>query len=220
MDVDGYTMWISGGSLVLVAPQVSDLECRNALAALRQAQALADALMVSRFDGHRPWYRAYRNALGRRGWRVTYSCQSIESAGYRTLLAPTQPLLLWLASQHPHLDSVLELGIDALTLNPAGLRQLSRHALQLLAPPLGGTRIVLELGVLNPGSQLSLCSIALETAEVIGPDWLTAPLEGASLRGDLYLQSLTAEPAPELFESGSEGFARLSLKAPDNQTLH
>lgn len=220
MDVEGYTMWISGGSLVLVAPRVADLECRNALASLRHAQSLADALMGPRFDGHRQWYRAYRNALGQRGWRVTYSCQSIESAGYRTLLAPTQPLLLWLVSQHPELGDVLELGVDALSLDAQGLRQLSQHALQVLAGPAGGTRIVLELGVLRPGSQLSLCSVALETSQALDPDWLRVPLEGIHLRGDLYFQSLTAESAPELREAGNDGFARLRLVANDRQTLH
>mgnify|MGYP004727278821 CR=1 FL=1 len=101
MDVDGYTLWITGGSLVLIAPQVSELERREALGSLRHAQLLADGVMASRFDQHRRWYRAYRNALGRRGWRVTHSCQSVETAGGRTLLSPTQPLLLWPALKQP-----------------------------------------------------------------------------------------------------------------------
>jgi len=214
MDVDGYTMWITGGSLVLVAPQVSELECRNALASLRDAQALADGVLTSRFEQHRPWYRAYRRALGRCGWRVTHSCQSVETAGGRTLLAPTQPLLLWLDSQHAGLGEVLELGVDALAVNPPGLEQLARGALHVRH---GTTRMVLELGVLCPGSRLSLCSIALETCTRPGADWLTAPLTGDSLRGDLYFQSLMAEPAPELLDSGRDGFVRLRRAS---HTLH
>ncbi|MHA6197553.1 hypothetical protein ACX3YG_24670 [Pseudomonas wadenswilerensis] len=214
MDVDGYTIWITGGSLVLVAPRVSELECRNALASLRHAQSLADALMVSRFEQHRRWHRAYRRALGRRGWRVSHSCQSVETAGTRSLLAPTQPLLLWLGSQHRELGDMLELGIDTLACHRAGLEQLSRGALRVVG---GITQIVLELGVLRPGSQLSLCSVALETSAAPGTDWLTAPLAGETLRGDLYFQSLMAEPAPELLETVDEGFTCLP---PLGQTLH
>ncbi|MEE1925268.1 hypothetical protein V0R50_17335 [Pseudomonas sp. 148P] len=206
MDVDGYTMWVTGGSLVLVAPQVSELECRNVLLTLRDAQAWADGQMASRFAQHRRWYRAYRGALGRRGWRVTHSCQSVETAGGRTLLAPTQPLLLWLGSLHAELGDVLELGIEALTMNPQGFEQLSRHAVRGFR---GATQVVLELGVLRPGSQLSLCSIALETTTTLGADWLTAPLSGTSLRGDLYFQGLMAEPAPELRDVGRNDFQRL-----------
>ncbi|MFW3897022.1 hypothetical protein [Pseudomonas bharatica] len=213
MDVDGYTMWITGGSLVLVAPQVSELERNHALGSLHHAQLLADGVMASRFDQYRRWYRAYRNAFGRRGWRVTHSCQSVETAGGRTLLSPTQPLLLWLGSQHSELGELLELGIDSLLLNPPGLTQLSRSALQARG---GITRLVLELGVLSPGSQLSLCSIALETSAILDQQWLKAPLAGATLRGDLYFQSLLAEPAPEMRDSERDGFARL----PAGLTLH
>ncbi|WP_425929070.1 hypothetical protein [Pseudomonas sp. NyZ201] len=213
MDVDGYTMWITGGSLVLVAPQVSELERNHALGSLHHAQLLADGVMASRFDQYRRWYRAYRNAFGRRGWRVTHSCQSVETAGGRTLLSPTQPLLLWLGSQHGELGELLELGIDSLLLNPPGLAQLSRSALQARG---GITRLVLELGVLSPGSQLSLCSIALETSAILDQQWLKAPLAGATLRGDLYFQSLLAEPAPEMRDSERDGFARL----PAGLTLH
>lgn len=212
MDVDGYTLWITGGSLVLIAPQVSEFERRDALASLRHAQRLADGLRASRFDQHRRWYRAYRNALGRRGWRVAHSCQSVETAGGRTLLSPTQPLLLWLGSQHAELGEVLELCIDSLLMNAAGLAQLSGSALQESEDT---TRIVLELGVLRPGA-LSLCSIALETTATLGADWLKAPLAGQTLRGDLFFQSLMAEPAPELRDSEREGVSRLLA----SHTLH
>lgn len=212
MDVDGYTLWITGGSLVLIAPQVSEFERRDALASLRHAQRLADGLRASRFDQHRRWYRAYRNALGRRGWRVTHSCQSVETAGGRTLLSPTQPLLLWLGSQHAELGEVLELCIDSLLMNAAGLAQLSGSALQERDDT---TRIVLELGVLRPGA-LSLCSIALETTATLDVDWLKAPLAGQTLRGDLFFQSLMAEPAAELRDSERDGVARLLA----SHTLH
>ncbi len=205
MDVDGYTMWITGGSLVLVAPQVSRLERNHALGSLRHAQLLADGVMASRFEQYRRWYRAYRNAFGQRGWRVTHSCQSVETAGGRTLLSPTQPLLLWLGSQHGELGELLELGIDSLLRNQPGLAQLSCSALQVRC---GSTRMVLELGVLRPGAQLSLCSIALETSATLEPHWLKAPLTGATLRGDLYFQSLLAEPAPELRDSERDGVVR------------
>lgn len=214
MDVDGYTMWVTGGSLVLVAPQVSELECRNVLLSLSGAQTWADGQMASRFEQHRRWYRAYRGALGRRGWRVNHSCQSVETAGGRTLLAPTQPLLLWLGSLHAELGDVLELGVDVLAMNPQGLEQLSRHALRDFR---GTTQMVVELGVLRPGSQLSLCSIALETTTTLGADWLTAPLSGTTLRGDLYFQGLMAEPAPELLDVGRDDFLRL-VRA--GHTLH
>lgn len=217
MDVDGYTMWITGGSLVLIAPQVSELERRHALGSLRDAQRFADAVMASRFEQHRRWYRAYRNALGRRGWRVTHSCQGVETALGRTLLSPTQPLLLWLGSQHGELGEVLELCIDSLAPGQPGLAQLSSSALQVRDER---TRVVLELGVLGPGSQFSLCSIALETHARLGEDWLRAPIAGSTLCGDLYFQSLMAEPAPELRDAGRDSFACLLGGDGTSRTLH
>lgn len=217
MDVDGYTMWITGGSLVLITPQVSELERCHALGSLREAQSFADGVLASRFDQHRRWYRAYRSALGRRGWRVTHSCQSVEAAGGRTLLSPTQPLLLWLGSQHGELADVVGACIDSLAQGQPGLAELSRSALQVRG---GTTQIVLELGVLGPGSQLSLCSIALETSAELGTDWLKAPLTGATLRGDLYFQSLMAEPAPELQDNRRGGFACLVGGNGASRTLH
>lgn len=216
MDVDGFTMWITGGSLILVAPQVSEPERRDVLASLRHAQSLADSVQA-RFEQHRRWYRAYRSALGRHGWRVTHSCQSVETADGRTLLSPTQPLLLWLGSQHGALGEVLASCIDSLAVMQPGLEQLSRRALQRRRDT---TRLVLELGILSAGAQLSLCSIALETCAPLDADWLRAPLSGAGLRGDLYFQSLMAEPAPGLQEDRRDDFARLLGHDSFDPTLH
>lgn len=218
MDIDGYTMWTSEGSLMLVAPQVGDAERQNVLGSLRYAQRSADSLMISRFSEHRQWYRAYRGALGKRGWRVTHSCQSVDTAQCRTLLAPMQPLVLWLSSQHPELGTVLERCIDALDPVQAGIERLRGVALR--RSQRGGARLVLEMGVLRPGLQLSLCSLALDTSETPGRDWLVAALDGAALRGDLSFQSLMAEPAPELLETGHDPFARLQLDAASSYTLH
>lgn len=217
MDVDGYTLWVTGGSLLVVAPQVSEMECHNVLGSLRYAQMLADGLMTSRFGEHRQWYRAYRNALGKRGWGVTLSCQSVEAASCRTLLAPLQPLQLWLASQHPQTASVLERCLDGLDPEQPGIRQLARSCMQPLDEPQGAVRIVLELGLLRPGAHLSLCSLALETRVAPGTDWLTAALSGDALRGDLYFQGVLAEPAPELQDTGPDTFARLIC---GGDTLH
>ncbi|WP_110971375.1 hypothetical protein [Pseudomonas huaxiensis] len=218
VDIDGYTMWTSEGSLILVAPQVGDVDRQNVLGSLRYAQRSADGLMTSRFDKHRQWYRAYRNALGKRGWWVSHSCQSIELAHCRTVLAPMQPLVLWLSTQHPELGAVLERCVDALDPQQPGIEQLRGSVLRRL--PQGGACLVLEMGVLRPGSRLSLCSIALETSQTPGPDWLVAALDGASLRGDLSIQSLMAEPAPELLEPGHDRFARVLLDAAATCTLH
>lgn len=218
MDIDGYTMWTSEGSLLLVAPQVGDVERQNVLGSLRYAQRSADSLMTSRFIAHRQWYRAYRGALGKRGWRVTHSCQSVDTAQCRTLLAPMQPLVLWLSSQHPELGAVLERCIDALDPAQAGIERLRGAALR--RSPRGGAHLVLELGVLRPGLRLSLCSLALETSETPGRDWLVAALDGAALRGDLSFQGLMAEPAPELLETGHDRFACLLLDAAPRYTLH
>lgn len=209
MDVDGYTLWVTGGSLLVVAPQVSESECRSVLSAVRYAQMLADGLMESRFGEPRRWYRAYRNALGKRGWGVTYSYQSVETASNRTMLSPLQPLQLWLSHQHPEVTSVLERCVDGLDPAQPGIEQLARSSLQRLSGPLNGARIVLELGLVRPGAQLSLCSLAMETCVAPGVDWLSAPIPGEALRGDLYFQGVLVEPAPELLETGRDTFARL-----------
>lgn len=209
MDVDGYTLWVAGGSLLLVAPQVSESECRNVLSTLRYVQMLADSLVESRFGEPRRWYRAYRNALGKRGWGVTHSYQSVEVAGHRTVLAPLQPLQLWLTHQHPEIANVLERCLDGLDPAQPGIEQLARSSLQRLDAPLVGARIVLELGLVRPGARLSLCSLAMETRVAPGTDWLTAAVPGESLRGDLHVQGVLVEPAPELLETGRDAFARL-----------
>lgn len=209
MDVDGYSLWVSGGSLLLVAPQVSEAECRATLSSLRYAQWLADGLVGSRFDAHRQWYRAYRTALGTCGWGVSYSCQSVEAASCRTLIAPLQPLQLWLATQHSQVASVMERCIDGLDTAQPGIEQLGQSALRVMDQPPGGAQIVLELGVLRAGAELSLCSLSLQTRATLGADWLTAVLAGEQLCGDLSLQGVLAEPAPELRDTGRDAFARL-----------
>lgn len=197
MDVDGYTMWVSDGSLLIVAPQVTTAERQAVLASLRFARQVADEMAGSRFSHYRHWYGAYRKALGGRGWGVTHSCQSTETAARRSVLAPLQPLLLWLSALHPRQAEVLDRCVAALQ-PQAGLEQLSRCALM---PWQGGARIVLELGLVQPGPHLSLGRIALETTCMPATDWLTSTLQGAHLQGDLCFQGMTLEPAPELTTS-------------------
>lgn len=192
MDVDGYTMWVVGGSLLIVAPQITDDQRQRALASLAAAQHAADDSMGSRFEGQRCWARAYRKALGEHGWGVVHSCQSVESAERRGVLAPLQPLLLWLSAVHPHQADVLERCVAALNPRQDGLRQLSRRALQASQD---GARLVVELGLLLPGPALSLCSIALETARCPDPEWLLTTFPGPLLHGDIHFQGLMLEPA-------------------------
>lgn len=191
MDVDGYTMWVVGGSLLVVAPQVTDKQREHVLGSLRKAQHCADDEACSRFQGQRLWGRAYRRALGDQGWNLVHSCQSVERAERRSLLAPLQPLQLWLSAMHPQQAEVLERCVASLNPAQAGLRQLSQQTLQVSAD---GARLVVELGLLLPGAALSLCSLALEAVRCPDPDWLLAAFPGPLLRGDVHFQGWVLEP--------------------------
>lgn len=193
MDVDGYTMWVVGCSLLVVAPQVTDGQRRQVLASLSNAQRCAADAVDSPLQGQRCRDRAYRRALVEQGWSVVHSCQSVDRAERRGVLAPLQPLLLWLSALHPPQAEILERCVSALSPAQQGLRQLSQHALH---PSNDGTRLVVELGLVLPGGGLSLCSITLETSRCPDPGWLLVPFPGPLLRGDIHFQGLMLEPGP------------------------
>lgn len=201
MNVDGYTMWVVGCSLLVVAPQVTDGQRQQVLASLGKAQQRADDSVAARFHGQRYRDRAYRRALGDQGWSVVHSCQSVDSAERRGVLAPLQPLLLWLSTVHPMQAQILERCVAALNPAQQGLRQLSRHALHA---SVDGARVLVELGLVLPGGALSLCSLALEMSRCPDPGWLFTPFPGPLLRGDVHFQGLMLEPGP----------------APASRTLH
>ena len=92
MDVDGYTLWINGGSLLFVAPQVEGAERQAVLDSHLYAQLLANKRAGSRFTEHKAWYRAYRTALTDRGWLLTQQHQTVETVSALAPIAPVQPL--------------------------------------------------------------------------------------------------------------------------------
>ena len=89
MDVDGYTLWVNGGSLLFAAPQVERSELQAVLDSHLYAQLLANKRAGSRFTEHKAWYSAYRTALTDRGWLLTQQYQTVETV---SALAPITPV--------------------------------------------------------------------------------------------------------------------------------
>lgn len=212
MDVDGYTVWVVGGSLLVVAAQVPERQRQQAFAALFRAQQQADDSAGSRFEGGRLWFGAYRRALSHQGWSVSHSSQSVERGECRSL-SPLQPLLLWLSCVHPEQADILERCVAALSPDQKALGQLSRQAARVTG---SRGRLVVELGLLQPGPALSLCHIALELSESLAPGWLFSVLPGASIRGDVHFQGLVLETRHELLGSAQGA----SLERTVSRTLH
>ena len=213
MDVEGYTMWVVGGSLLVAAPQVPPHHVREVLATLDQAQRCARGSMGARFQSPQRWFRACRRALADQGWNVAHSCQSVESSKQCGLISPLQPLLLWLGAVHPEHADLLDRCVAALDPAQPALAQLSRRGLQRSD---SGSRLMVELGLILSGPTLSLCHVALDIDLPVGTDWLLTPFPGALLRGDISFQGAMFEPGPLL--SGLPGGPHPGL--PVSRTLH
>nr|WP_319527247.1 hypothetical protein [Pseudomonas laurentiana] len=210
MDVDGYTLWINGGSLLFVAPQVKDAERQAVLDSHLYAQLLANKRAGSRFTQHDTWYRTYRTALTDRGWLLTQQYQAVETVSALAPVAPVQPLQTQLVSQCPAFHEVLANAVEALRQAP-DLQVLDVLRQQVVQPLEASTvtHIALEVGVVQPGPVVLFNSVVLGTEQVPGEHWLVEPLAARSLIGETRLQGFSAQLESSLYEPYRQKLASL-----------
>jgi len=197
METDDYSVWTAGGTLLLIAAGVTPAQRQAVLDSLLYCQLRANKVVGSRFLDYPPWYGRYRKELSERGWIITQFFHDTQSAGACSLLAPIQPLRLWLDSQFPSADNVIEQGL--VRLNRAqnsldGFRGFTFEGSQC------GTRLALEIGLVHPGPVINLCSIALHTSEAAERVNIEGPLLARALQGEVVVKGLSAQLDVERFE--------------------
>lgn len=157
MSKDAYSLWLVGGTALLVAEAA--LPSRQyALDSLLFAQLRSDKLNGSRFADYARWYSGYREALEARGWVIPGSRSDYQPLQGSVPL--TQRLTDELQARHPGLSPYLQ----------AAIARLSQKEVQQYLRPFTldehsqATHVVYELGVMLPGPSLDLCGLALTTA--------------------------------------------------------
>ena len=157
MSKDAYSLWLVGGTALLVAEAA--LPSRQyALDSLLFAQLRSDKLNGSRFADYARWYSGYREALEARGWVIPGSRSDYQPQQGNALL--TQRLTDDLQARHPSLAGYLQ----------AAIVKLSQDELQPYLSPFTvveqgqAAHVVYEVGVMLPDASLDLCGLALKSA--------------------------------------------------------
>ncbi|QBF24973.1 hypothetical protein EXN22_04420 [Pseudomonas tructae] len=195
--MDDYSVWTAGGTLLLFAPAVPPLQRQAVLDSLLYSQLRANKVVGSRFLLYPSWYGQYRKELSACGWLITQFFHDAESASARSVLAPSQPLRLWLDSQYAGADSIIERGLATLQGVPSSLDAFRRFTFQGHAC---GTRVALEIGLVQPGPQVHLCSIALQTSAALEQVGIERPLLAGALQGEILVKGLSAQLDEQQFE--------------------
>lgn len=185
MSKEGYSLWLVGGTALLVADAAQPLR-QYALDTILFAQLRSDKLNGSRFTHYGRWYSGYRTALEERGWVIVRSRSDHQQAQVGQSLVPVQRLCDDLQARHPSLAGHLR----------AAMTQLSQGAIQQHLQPFTlsekdkTTHGVYELGVMLPDGALDVCGLAFKTAlpaSQIRPETRLQPLpaEGIDLRASI-----------------------------------
>lgn len=148
MSKDSYSLWLAGGTALLVA-QAALPQRQYALDSLLYAQLHSDKLNGSRFANYARWYSGYRTALEERGWVLTRSHSDYQESA---VALPLNLLRDRLQARHPDLSGYLQAAVTQLTQNPA------QQCLNSFTVAKSG--VVHELGVLLPGPSIDLCGLA------------------------------------------------------------
>lgn len=197
MGTDDYWLWMSGGTLLLVAAQVPLDQRQAVLDSLLYAQLVANKAQGSRFAQYSPWYGRYRRGLSERGWIMTQLFRERRCTDAASVLAPVQPLGLWLQTRHEAAASLIERGLNTLAGNEGALQNLRRYTFE---GDESGTRITLEIGLVHPGPVITLCSVGLQTDEPLAQVAIERPLPARSIQGEVAVNGLSAQLDSELFE--------------------
>jgi hypothetical protein len=159
MSKEAYSLWLVGGTALLVDDDTAQPALQYALDSVLFAQLRADKLNGSRFARYRLWYSDYRKALEERGWIITLSHSDHLRMHDGTTRAPADGLIDYLQSRHPNLTGHLKAAIN--TLSHDEVQQYVQPFTQATQDKT--THVVQELGVLLPGAVLDLCGVAFKT---------------------------------------------------------
>ncbi|MFK8331158.1 hypothetical protein M2D63_014190 [Pseudomonas sp. BJa5] len=214
METDDYRLWMSGGTLLLVAAQVPHAQHQAVLDSLLYAQLVANKAQGSRFANYSPWYSRYRRGLSERGWIMTQLFRERQCTDAASVLVPIQPLSLWLQTQHEAAGSLIERGLNGLAGNDDALQNLRRYTFE---GDEHGTRIALEIGLVHPGPVITLCSLGLQTDEPLAQAAIERPLPARTLQGDVAVNGLSAQLDSELFEPRREELRALVARKQQEQ---
>ncbi|SME95827.1 MULTISPECIES: hypothetical protein [unclassified Pseudomonas] len=156
MSKEGYSLWLVGGTALLMAETASP-SWQYALDSLLFAQLRSDKLNGSRFANFTRWYSGYRTALEARGWIIPSSRSDYQPLKGNAPLA--QRLTDDLQARHPSLSGYVQ----------AAIATLSRDDVQQYLQPFTlleqdqATHAVYELGVMLPDASLDLCAMAFKS---------------------------------------------------------
>ncbi|MFT0520414.1 hypothetical protein [Pseudomonas faucium] len=149
MSKESYSLWLAGGTALLVA-QAALPQRQYALDSLLYAQLHSDKLNGSRFANYARWYSGYRTALEERGWVLTRSHSDYQESA---VALPLNLLRDRLQARHPGLSGYLQAAVTQLSENPA------QQCLSSFTEAKSGG-VVYELGVLLPGPSIDLYGLA------------------------------------------------------------
>lgn len=179
MKKDAYSLWLVGGSLLLVAASVPSAQRQAVLDCVLYGQLLADKKSGPRFEQYQQWYEEYRQALSLRGWIVKQRFYDTKPAADCSLLIPAQPLQLWLADRQADADDYIASALATLQKNADASRAFNEF---VRLRTNNQTQLVLEIGLVLPGPVLhvSSISVALDSVAAAEPIPLDQPLRAAS----------------------------------------
>lgn len=197
MKTDDYSVWVAGGTLLLIAPNVPASQRQAVLDSLLYTQLVANKAEGSRFTCYPQWYGRYRRALSERGWILTQLFQDSQTAKDTAMLAPIQPLSLWLATRCEGATSIIDQSLDILVKTPTGADSFRRFTCE---GDVRGARVALEIGLVRPGPVIDLCSVAFQTSQPLEQVTIEHPLSADTLLGELFVKGLSAHLDGELFE--------------------
>lgn len=195
--MDDYSVWMDGGTLLLVAAEVPLVQRQAVLDSLLYAQLVANKSAGSRFTHYPQWHKCYRQTLSSRGWVITQLYTENKPSSDYSCLAPIQPLQLWLETRYSDANSIVEQGIKRLAGSQTSLECFRQFT---IAGDKKGTCATLEVGLVHPGPVISLCSIALKTSAPMAQVGIDQPLAGDVLLGEVQVKALSAVLDHDQFE--------------------
>ncbi|CAG8869456.1 hypothetical protein PS627_03529 [Pseudomonas fluorescens] len=175
------------GSVLLSDSSLAQTQYQDVADSLLYAQLRADKVAVSRFDDFSLWYKTYRESLSGLGWMVLAQFNDAKPAADISCLASSQPLLAWLGQRQSEVDDLLVTALDALRDDVAAQRHLCTFTQRADEQ---GTQVVVELGIVKPGPEVHVCSIALRTRQRLQQWPMESLVQGHELEGEVQVKGL------------------------------
>nr|WP_225779387.1 hypothetical protein [Pseudomonas sp. Marseille-Q3773] len=187
MSKEDYSLWLVGGTALLVAEAAQGLR-QYVLDSILFAQLRADKVSGSRFTHYGRWYSEYRTALEERGWVILRSSSDHQRMQPGHLLVPAERLTDDLLARYPRLSGHLR---AAITLLSQGEPQQHLQPFTL-AEHDQTTHCVYELGVVLPDGSLDVCGLAFKSSLPVSQVHPCTRLEPSATEGiDLRISAAT-----------------------------